>query len=52
MLKQLQPGDRVTYYFEVWDNDAVHGSKNHANRFDAVSSAYLRRIATNKDDEN
>ncbi|MFN0275129.1 MAG: DUF4175 family protein [Chitinophagales bacterium] len=24
----LQPGDRVTYYFEVWDNDGVHGSKS------------------------
>lgn len=26
--KTLQPGDRVTYYFEVWDNDGVHGSKS------------------------
>lgn len=26
--KSLQPGDRVTYYFEVWDNDGVHGSKS------------------------
>ena len=26
--KNLQPGDRVTYYFEVWDNDGVHGSKS------------------------
>ncbi|MBC8046360.1 MAG: DUF4175 domain-containing protein [Fimbriimonadaceae bacterium] len=24
----LQPGDRVTYFFEVWDNDGVHGSKS------------------------
>ncbi len=24
----LQPGDEVTYYFEVFDNDAVHGSKS------------------------
>ncbi|HMO39799.1 MAG TPA: DUF4175 domain-containing protein [Saprospiraceae bacterium] len=23
----LQPGDEVTYYFEVYDNDAVNGSK-------------------------
>lgn len=24
---QLTPGDKVNYYFEVWDNDAVNGSK-------------------------
>ncbi len=24
----LQPGDKVNYYFEVWDNDGVHGSKS------------------------
>lgn len=24
----LQPGDRVTYYFEVWDNDGLHGAKS------------------------
>lgn len=23
----LQPADKMTYYFEVWDNDGVHGSK-------------------------
>ena len=23
----LQPGDRITYYFETWDNDGVHGPK-------------------------
>lgn len=24
----LQPGQGVTYFFEVWDNDAIHGSKS------------------------
>lgn len=24
----IQPGDKMTYYFEVWDNDGVHGSKS------------------------
>ncbi len=24
---ELQPGDEVTYYFEVFDNDAINGSK-------------------------
>ncbi len=24
----LKPGDEVTYYFEVWDNDGINGSKS------------------------
>jgi len=24
----LKPGDRVSYYFEVWDNDGVNGTKS------------------------
>lgn len=24
----LHPGDKLTYYFEVWDNDAIHGPKS------------------------
>ncbi len=24
----LAPGDRVTYWFQVWDNDAIHGAKS------------------------
>ena len=24
---ELQPGDKIEYYFEVWDNDGVNGSK-------------------------
>ncbi len=24
----IQPGDRMTYYFEVWDNDGINGSKS------------------------
>ena len=23
----VQPGDNIEYYFEVWDNDGVNGSK-------------------------
>lgn len=25
---ELKPGDKVEYYFEVWDNDGVNGSKS------------------------
>ena len=26
-MLQLQPGQKLTYYIEAWDNDGVHGSK-------------------------
>lgn len=25
---ELNPGDRLVYYFEVWDNDGIHGPKS------------------------
>lgn len=24
----IQPGDKISYYFEIWDNDGVNGSKS------------------------
>lgn len=27
-LSELKPGERLVYYFEVWDNDAIDGSKS------------------------
>lgn len=24
----IKPGDKMSYYFEVWDNDGIHGSKS------------------------
>lgn len=24
----MKPGDKMSYYFEVWDNDGIHGSKS------------------------
>lgn len=27
-LMSLKPGERITYFFEVWDNDGVNGSKS------------------------
>ncbi len=30
---QLKPGDEVTYYFEVYDNDGVNGSKSARTNF-------------------
>ncbi|MFV0598377.1 MAG: DUF4175 family protein [Bacteroidales bacterium] len=27
-LSELKPGERLVYYFEVWDNDAIDGAKS------------------------
>ncbi|MCC7026875.1 MAG: DUF4175 domain-containing protein [Saprospiraceae bacterium] len=39
----LKPGDHLSYYFEVWDNDGIHGSK--ATR----STIYEHHVATNEE---
>lgn len=36
----LQPGDAIEYYFEVWDNDGVNGSKS------TVSETRTYRVST------
>lgn len=48
----LQPGDRITYYFEIWDNDGVHGSKStrsSAMQYIVPTKEELEKI---KDDSN
>ena len=30
---QLEPGDAIHYYFEVWDNDGTNGSKSSRSQF-------------------
>lgn len=42
----LQPGDRVTYYFQVWDNDGVHGSKS------ATSQTFELKVPTEEELDN
>lgn len=40
----LQAGDKVTYFFEVWDNDGIHGSKSSksiSRNFDAPTLSEL-----------
>ncbi len=39
----LEPGDRLSYYFEVWDNDAVHGSKS------TKSSILEKKVSTTEE---
>lgn len=39
----VSPGDEITYYFEVWDNDGVNGSKS------ARSSAKIFKVPTEEE---
>ncbi len=50
--KTLQPGDRVTYYFEVWDNDAIHGSKSARTASMQFLVPTLEELEQMKDDAN
>ena len=34
---ELAPGDKLVYYFEVWDNDAIHGPKSASSQKFEVS---------------
>lgn len=39
----LNPGDKVVYYFEVWDNDGIHGPKS------ATSQQFEIQVPTEKE---
>lgn len=50
----LKPGDKLTYYFEVWDNDAVNGSKSAKTTmrvFEMPTVKELNDIADKKNEE-
>lgn len=47
----LQPGDKVTYFFEVWDNDGVNGSKSARTEVMTYAQPSLEDIAQ-KTEEN
>ena len=50
----LKPGDKLTYYFEVWDNDAVNGSKSAKTAmrtFEMPTIKELDNIAEKKNEE-
>ena len=40
----MNPGDRITYYFEVFDNDGVNGSKASRSQFFTYKEASLEEM--------
>ena len=40
----MMPGDQLTYYFEVWDNDGVHGFKSTKTAMRELKSASEKEL--------
>jgi hypothetical protein len=48
----LQPGDKVTYFFEVWDNDGVNGSKSARSQQFVLDIPSSEQLAMNEQKNN
>jgi len=48
----MQPGDEVVYYFEVWDNDGVNGSKSSRTQKMIFKTPTLDELAEKVDNSN
>ena len=48
----LKAGDKVEYYFEVWDNDGVHGSKSARSKMMEFRAPTLDELEKNTEKNN
>ncbi|MFZ1380874.1 MAG: DUF4175 family protein [Saprospiraceae bacterium] len=48
----IEPGDHVSYYFEIWDNDAVNGSKSTKSSIQDYRLASIDELASNEEKNN
>ena len=48
----IAPGDEIEYYFEVWDNDGVNGSKSSKSQSMIYHAPTLSEIAQNTEKNN
>lgn len=48
----ISAGDQVEYYFEIWDNDGVHGSKVSRSQKMVFKAPTLKEISQNTDKNN
>ncbi len=47
----LSPGDTIQYYFEVWDNDGVHGAKSSKTQIQKFVMPSLEALEAKSDEE-
>ena len=48
----LNPSDKLTYYFEVWDNDGVNGSKSVKSSVRSFKELSVEELKEKRDGEN
>lgn len=48
----IQRGDRIQYYFEIWDNDGVNGSKSTRSSVMMFNAPTLEEISEQTDQQN
>ena len=48
----IEPGDGIEYYFEVWDNDGVNGSKSSRSMTKIYKAPTLKELANEADKVN
>jgi len=51
-MLSISPGDEIEYYFEVWDNDGVNGSKSTRSQSIIFRAPTLKEIAQNTEKKN
>lgn len=48
----ITPGDELSYYFEVWDNDGVHGSKSSKTQMRVFKMPSMDELLEERDQQN
>jgi len=49
---ELSPGDKISYYFEVWDNDGVNGSKSTRSASKVYAAPTLSELEEKIEEKN
>ena len=49
---ELKPGDELTYYFEIFDNDAINGSKSSRTNLMTYNVPTMEQVEQQKDKTN
>ncbi|NNE56106.1 MAG: DUF4175 domain-containing protein, partial [Flavobacteriales bacterium] len=48
----IQPGEQYSYYFEVWDNDGVHGAKAARTQVKTFNAPSIEELQEERDQQN
>jgi hypothetical protein len=48
----INPGDRIEHWFEVWDNDGVNGSKSARSTTQVFAAPTLKEMAKQQDEQS